>query len=69
MFEKHLDIFQSTKEETGSSEEAKLATIAEQWGINLKKTTGEEKLSILSFLSRSKFARLFRKRKKRSYIR
>lgn len=63
MFEEHVQTFQDAKDETGSSEEAKLATIADQWGVNLKKAPDEEKQSVMSFLSRSKFAQFFRKRK------
>ena len=55
--------YQAVKNETGSAEETKLAILADEWGVNMNKATDEEKKTMLSFLSRSKFARLFRKRK------
>ena len=55
--------FQAIKDETGSAEEAKLVMLADQIGVNVKKATTEEKKMMLSFISRSKFAKLFKKRK------
>ena len=63
MFNKQLSKYEDTKEETGSSEEAKLAVAADQWGVDMKKTTEEEKKTMLSFFSRSKFAQFIKKRK------
>jgi len=63
MFNQQLSKYEDTKEETGSSEEAKLAVAADQWGVDMKKATDEEKKTLLSFFSRSKFASFFKKRK------
>jgi transcriptional regulator with XRE-family HTH domain len=62
-FLKQLSLFQNKKAETGSTEEAKLALLADQMGVDLKKATDEEKQSLLKLLSRSKFTKLFRRRK------
>ena len=63
MFNKQLTKYEDTKEETGSSEEAKLAVAADQWGVDMKKATEEEKKTMLSFFSRSKFAQFLKRRK------
>jgi len=55
--------YQAIKAETGSAEQAKLAIFADQTGVSMKKATDEEKKTMLSFFSRSKFTRLFKKRK------
>jgi len=55
--------YKDVKEATGSAEQAKLAILADQMRVNLKKTTTEERHSMLSFLSKSKIARLFKRRK------
>lgn len=55
--------YQAIKEETGNAEQAKLAILADQMGVNIKKTTDEEKKTMLSFFSRSKFAQFFKRRK------
>lgn len=62
-FTKQLSKYEDTKEETGSSEEAKLALLADQMGVDLKKAPEEEKRSLLSLFGRSKFASFLRKRK------
>ena len=63
MFNKQLTKYEDTNEETGSSEEAKLAVAADQWGVDMKKVTADEKRSLLNFFSRSKFAQFIKKRK------
>lgn len=55
--------YQAIKDETGNAEQAKLAIFADQMGVNVKKATVEEKKTMLSFFSRSKFTKLFKKRK------
>ena len=55
--------FQSTKDETDSTEQAKIAVLADQIGVDMKKATEEEKKSLHSFFKRSKFKRFIRKRK------
>lgn len=55
--------YKDIEKETGSAEQAKLALLADQMRVNLKKTTAEERQSMLGFLSKSRLARLFRKRK------
>ena len=60
---KQLEKYQAVKDETGSAEQAKLALLADQIGVDLKKAPEDEKRSVLNFLSRSKFTRFFRKRK------
>ena len=55
--------FQSSKEETGSAEEAKLTVFADQMGVDLKKAREDEKRSLLNMFSRSKFAQFFKRRK------
>jgi len=56
-----LQTFRKVKDETGSAEQAKLALLADQMGVNIAKTTETEKQTMLSFLSRSKFVRFIRK--------
>lgn len=63
MLGKQLQEFQSTKEETGSTEEAKLALLADQLGVNFSKAQEDEKRSLLNLFKRSKFAQFFRRRK------
>lgn len=63
MLSEQLSKFQNTKDETGSAEEAKLALLADQIGVDLKKAPEDEKRSLLNLFSRSKFARLFKRRK------
>ena len=58
-----VEKFQSVQSETKSTEEAKLALLADQLGVNMKKSTDEEKRSLLSFLGRSKFAQFIKRRK------
>ena len=58
-----VEKFQSVQSETESTEEAKLALLADQLGVNMKKSTAEEKRSLLSFLGRSKFAQFIKRRK------
>jgi transcriptional regulator with XRE-family HTH domain len=60
---KQLERYRDTKDETGSTEQAKLAVFADQMGVDVKKATDEERKTMLSFFGRSKFVRLFRKRK------
>ena len=55
--------YREIKAETGSAEQAKLAILADQMGVSMKKATDEEKKTMLSFISRSKFTQLFKKRK------
>lgn len=55
--------FENVKAETGSAEEAKLALLADQMGVNLKKAPEDEKRSLLNMFKRSKFAQFFKKRK------
>jgi hypothetical protein len=61
--QEQIQKYQAVKDGGGSAEEAKLAILADQIGVNLHRATDEEKRSILSFLGRSKFARLYKKRK------
>jgi len=63
MFNKQLSKYEDTKEETGSSEEAKLAVFADQMGVDLKKAPEDEKQTLLNIFKRSKFAQFFKKRK------
>jgi transcriptional regulator with XRE-family HTH domain len=63
MFGDQLDKYEDTLEKTGSAEEAKLAVLADQMGVDYKKTPDTEKQSLLSMFGRSKFARFFKKRK------
>ena len=58
-----IDKYEETIEKTGSAEEAKLAVLADQMGVDYKKMPDSEKQSLLSMFARSKFARLFKKRK------
>lgn len=58
-----VEKFQSVQAETGSAEEAKLALLADQLGVNIGKSTAEEKRSLLSLFSRSKFAQFIKRRK------
>jgi transcriptional regulator with XRE-family HTH domain len=55
--------FQTVKDETGSVEQAKLALLADQIGVDLKKAPDEEKRSLLNLIKRSKFAQFIKKRK------
>jgi len=45
------------------AEEAKLAVLADQIGVDMKKAPEEEKRSLLNFFKRSKFAQFIKKRK------
>jgi len=63
MFGDQIDKYEETKEKTGSSEEAKLAVLADQIGVDYKKIPDAEKQSLLSMFARSKFVQLFKKRK------
>ncbi|MEL7658770.1 MAG: hypothetical protein AAGU75_23000 [Bacillota bacterium] len=58
-----IEKYQSIKDDTGSAEEAKLAILSDQIGVNIAKSPDEEKRSVLSFLSRSKFAEFIKRRK------
>ena len=58
-----VEKYQAIEENTGSAEQAKLEIFADQMGVNMKKATEGEKKSMLSFLSRSKFAQFLKKRK------
>jgi hypothetical protein len=58
-----LGKYQAVSEETGSAEQAKLALLADQMGVDLRKTSEEERRSLLKLLGRSKFLRFFKKRK------
>lgn len=58
-----MEKYQSIKNETSSAEQAKLEILADQMRVNLKKTTAEEQQAMLGFLSKSRLARLFRRRK------
>ena len=62
-FTERLDRYEDTKEKTGSVEEAKFELLADTSGVDEKKVPEEEKRSLLSFFSRSKFGQLFRERK------
>ena len=62
-FKEQLDTYEETLEKTGSAEEAKLAVLADQLGVDYKKMPDGEKQSLLSMFGRSKFARFFKKRK------
>ena len=55
--------YKSVKAATGSREEAKLAVLADQMGVDLSKATEEEKQAMKDFLGRSIWKRFFRKRK------
>jgi transcriptional regulator with XRE-family HTH domain len=55
--------YQAVKDETGSAEQAKLAILADQMGVDAKKATEEERRTMMNFLSRSKFISFFKKRK------
>ena len=63
MFNDQLSKYESTKEETGSTEEAKLAVLADQLGVNIAKAPEEEKKALHNLFKRSKFKRFIRKRK------
>ena len=63
IFNDQLDKYEDTLEKTGSAEEAKLAVLADQMGVDYKKMPDTEKQSLLSMFGRSKFARFFKKRK------
>ena len=63
MFTKHLTKYEDTEEETGNTEEAKLAVLADQMGVDLKKAPEEEKRSLLSLFKRSKFVQFLKRRK------
>jgi len=63
MFTKQLNKYEDTEEETGNTEEAKLAVLADQMGVDLKKAPEEEKRSLLSLLKRSKFTQFLKRRK------
>ena len=62
-FTGQIEKFQETEDKTGSTEQAKLAILADQMGVSVKNATEGEKQSMLSFLSRSKFAQFLKKRK------
>ena len=55
--------FEDLKDETGSAEQAKLALLADQLGVNIKKTTDVERRTMINFMSRSKHKKHFKKRK------
>jgi len=55
--------YQDVKDETNSAEQAKLAILADQLGVDLKKTSKDEKQSMLGFLSRSRFVKFIKRRK------
>ena len=55
--------YRTVKDETGSREEAKLAILADQMGVDLKKATEEEKQAVKDFMGKSKWTRFFKKRK------
>jgi len=61
--QEQLEKFQSVKDETGSMEEAKLALLADQLGVDMKKAPEEEKRSLLNLFKRSKFAQFLKRRK------
>jgi len=63
ILKEQLDKYEDTLEKTGSEEEAKLAVLADQIGVDYKKIPDGEKQSLLSMFGRSKFARFFKKRK------
>jgi hypothetical protein len=58
-----VEKYQAIEENTGSAEQAKLEIFSDQMGVNMKKATEGEKQSMLSFLSRSKFAQFLKNRK------
>ena len=58
-----LDKYEETLEKTGSAEEAKLAVLADQMGVDYKKMPDGEKQSLLSMFGRSKFTMFFKKQK------
>lgn len=58
-----MEKIQSAQTETGVAEDAKLALLADQLGVNMSKSTDDEKRSLLSFLGRSKFAQFIKRRK------
>jgi len=55
--------YEETKSKTGSEAEAKLAVLADQMGVDLKKSNESEKQSLLNLLGRSKWTQFFKKRK------
>ena len=63
MLHEQLQKFQSVKDETGSTEEAKLAMLADQMGVDLKKVPEDERQSLRNMFTRSKFKSFFKKRK------
>ena len=63
IFTEQLSKYEDTNEETGSIEEAKLAVLADQMGINIEKAPDEEKKALHNLFKRSKFKRFIRKRK------
>ena len=62
-FKEQLDKYEDTLEKTGSAEEAKLAVLADQMGVDMKKATAEEKQAVKDFMGKSKWTRFFKKRK------
>ena len=63
IFTEQLSKYEDTNEKTGSIEEAKLAVLADQMGINIEKAPEEEKKALHNLFKRSKFKRFIRKRK------
>ena len=63
IFTNQLSTFEETNEKTGNTEEAKLAVLVDQMGVDLKKAPEEEKRSLLSLLKRSKFVQFLKRRK------
>ena len=55
--------YEAVSEETGSAEQAKLALLADQLGVDMSKATDGERRSLLNLLSRSKFVSFFKRRK------
>ena len=63
IFTEQLSKYEDTNEETGSIEEAKIAVLADQMGINIEKAPEEEKKALHNLFKRSKFKQFIRKRK------
>ena len=63
MLNEHWQKYEAVSVEAGSVDQAKLTLLADQIGVDLGKAPEDEKRSLLNLLSRSKFVRLFKKRK------
>ena len=63
MLSEQLQKYEDVSVEAGSVDQARLALFADQMGVDLGKTPEEERRSLLRLPGRSKFIRLFKKRK------